>query len=47
MVLKPSEVAPLSGHLFAEIMQEAGVPAGVFNLVHGDGPGPAGPAETV
>ncbi|MFT4057591.1 MAG: aldehyde dehydrogenase family protein [Novosphingobium sp.] len=39
MVLKPSEVAPFSGHIFAEIMEEAGVPAGVFNLVHGDGPG--------
>lgn len=39
MVLKPSEVAPLSGMLFAEILDEAGVPAGVFNLVNGDGPG--------
>jgi aldehyde dehydrogenase (NAD+) len=39
MVLKPSEVAPFSGHIFAEVMHEAGVPAGVFNLVHGDGPG--------
>lgn len=39
MVLKPSEVAPFTGHIFAEIMDEAGVPAGVFNLVHGDGPG--------
>ncbi|MBM70034.1 MAG: aldehyde dehydrogenase family protein [Haliea sp.] len=38
MVLKPSEVAPLSGYLFAKIMHEAGVPAGVFNLVNGDGP---------
>jgi aldehyde dehydrogenase (NAD+) len=38
MVLKPSEVAPLSSVLFAEILHEAGVPAGVFNLVHGDGP---------
>jgi len=38
MVLKPSEVAPFSGHIFAEIMQAAGVPAGVFNMVHGDGP---------
>jgi aldehyde dehydrogenase (NAD+) len=38
MVLKPSEVAPFSGHIFAEIMHAAGVPAGVFNLVHGDGP---------
>lgn len=39
MVLKPSEVAPLSGILWAEIMDAAGVPAGVFNLVNGDGPG--------
>lgn len=39
VVLKPSEIAPLSGIVFAEIMHEAGVPAGVFNLVNGDGPG--------
>ena len=39
MVLKPSEVAPLSGYIFAEILDKAGVPAGVFNLVNGDGPG--------
>ncbi|MDB5451532.1 MAG: aldehyde dehydrogenase [Caulobacteraceae bacterium] len=39
MVLKPSEVAPFTGQIFAEIMHAAGVPAGVFNLVHGDGPG--------
>src|ERR1700691_4327572 len=38
MVLKPSEVAPLSAYLFAQILHEAGVPAGVFNLVNGDGP---------
>ncbi len=38
MVLKPSEIAPLSAHVFAEILQEAGVPKGVFNLVDGDGP---------
>ncbi|WP_188907383.1 aldehyde dehydrogenase family protein [Aureimonas endophytica] len=38
MVLKPSEIAPMSGLLFAEIMDEAGVPKGVFNLVNGDGP---------
>lgn len=36
MILKPSEIAPRSGALFAEIMDEAGVPAGVFNLVQGD-----------
>ena len=39
MVLKPSEIAPLSAQVFTEILHEAGVPAGVFNLVHGDGPG--------
>ena len=38
MVLKPSEVAPLNAILFTEILDEAGVPAGVFNLVNGDGP---------
>ena len=37
MVLKPSEVAPLSAILFAEVLDEAGVPPGVFNLVQGDG----------
>ncbi len=39
MVLKPSEIAPLSSLLFAEIVHEAGAPAGVFNLVNGDGAG--------
>lgn len=39
MVLKPSEIAPLSSLLYAEILDEAGVPAGVFNLVNGDGAG--------
>lgn len=38
MVLKPSEVAPLSAYLFSQVMHEAGVPAGVFNMVNGDGP---------
>jgi aldehyde dehydrogenase (NAD+) len=38
MVLKPSELAPLNALIFAEVMHEAGVPAGVFNLVNGDGP---------
>jgi aldehyde dehydrogenase (NAD+) len=38
MVLKPSELAPLSAYLFAQILDEAGVPSGVFNLVNGDGP---------
>lgn len=39
MVLKPSEYSPLSSLLFAEVLDEAGVPKGVFNLVNGDGPG--------
>ena len=39
MILKPSEVAPFSGQIFAEIMPAAGVPAGVFNMIHGDGIG--------
>lgn len=39
VVLKPSEVAPFSSYIFAEILAAAGVPAGVFNLVNGDGPG--------
>ena len=38
MVLKPSEIAPVSAMIFAEVMHEAGVPAGIFNLVNGDGP---------
>jgi len=38
MVLKPSEIAPLSAHLFARILHEAGLPGGVFNLLNGDGP---------
>ena len=39
MILKPSEIAPLSGMLFAEMIHEAGFPPGVFNLVNGDGAG--------
>ncbi|ABK71965.1 aldehyde dehydrogenase family protein [Mycolicibacterium smegmatis] len=39
MVLKPSEVAPFSAQIFTEIIEAAGVPAGVYNLVYGDGPG--------
>ena len=39
MVLKPSEIAPMSSIVFAEIMHEAGIPAGVFNMVNGDGAG--------
>jgi aldehyde dehydrogenase (NAD+) len=38
VVLKPSEMAPLSAYLFAQILDQAGLPAGVFNLVNGDGP---------
>ena len=38
-VLKPSEIAPLSGILFADFIHEAGFPKGVFNMVNGDGPG--------
>ena len=39
MVLKPSEIAPISAMLFAEMIDEAGFPGGVFNLVNGDGSG--------
>ncbi len=39
MILKPSEECPGNAVIFAEIMHAAGVPAGVFNLVNGDGPG--------
>jgi aldehyde dehydrogenase (NAD+) len=39
IVLKPSEIAPFSAQIWAEIMHAAGVPAGVFNVVNGDGPG--------
>ena len=39
IVIKPSEVAPFSGYIFSEIMHAAGVPAGVYNMVNGDGPG--------
>ncbi|HIG41575.1 MAG: aldehyde dehydrogenase family protein [bacterium] len=38
MVLKPSEVAPINGIILAEVLDAAGVPKGVFNLVNGDGP---------
>jgi aldehyde dehydrogenase (NAD+) len=38
MVLKPSEIAPFSAMILAEVLDAAGVPAGVFNLVNGDGP---------
>jgi aldehyde dehydrogenase (NAD+) len=39
MILKPSEISPIDAIIFAEVMHEAGVPKGVFNLVNGDGPG--------
>ncbi len=39
MILKPSEIAPFTGQIFTEILHAAGVPAGVFNLVQGDGSG--------
>ena len=39
MILKPSEIAPISALIFAEMIDEAGFPAGVFNLVNGDGAG--------
>ena len=39
MILKPSEIAPFDAAIFAEIVAAAGVPAGVFNLINGDGPG--------
>lgn len=42
VVAKPSEETPATAALLAEVMHEAGVPAGVFNLVHGFGPGSAG-----
>ena len=38
IVLKPSELAPLSSQLFTQIMHDAGVPAGVYNMLNGDGP---------
>jgi len=43
MVLKPSEYSPFSAILWAQVMHEAGVPAGVFNLVNGDGIGVGAP----
>ena len=46
VILKPSEVSPYSGQIFAEILHAAGVPAGVFNLVQGDGPGVGVPMST-
>ena len=46
MVLKPSELSPLSALLFAEMIDEAGYPAGVFNLLNGDGPNVGAPLST-
>ena len=46
LVVKPSEETPATATLLAEVMHEVGVPAGVFNLVHGFGPGSAGEAIT-
>ncbi|WP_321813961.1 MULTISPECIES: aldehyde dehydrogenase family protein [unclassified Paraburkholderia] len=43
MVLKPSEISPLNAVLFAEVLDSAGVPPGVFNLVQGDGPSVGAP----
>ncbi len=43
MVLKPSEYSPFSAILWAKVMHEAGVPAGVFNLINGDGPNVGAP----
>lgn len=39
MVLKPSEIAPLSAQVFTQMVDDAGIPAGVYNMVNGDGPG--------
>jgi aldehyde dehydrogenase (NAD+) len=38
MLLKPSEIAPITGIIFSEVMHAAGVPAGVYNMINGDGP---------
>ena len=46
MVLKPSELSPLSALLFAEMIEEAGYPAGVFNLINGDGPSVGAPLSS-
>ncbi|MEJ8567334.1 aldehyde dehydrogenase family protein [Elongatibacter sediminis] len=43
MILKPSEIAPVDATILAEVLDAAGVPPGVFNLVHGDGPGVGAP----
>ena len=46
MVLKPSEYSPFSAYLWAKVMDEAGVPRGVFNLVNGDGPSVGAPLSS-
>jgi aldehyde dehydrogenase (NAD+) len=46
MVLKPSEYSPFSAIIWAKVMDEAGVPAGVFNLVNGDGHGVGAPLSS-
>jgi aldehyde dehydrogenase (NAD+) len=46
MVLKPSEFSPFSAILWARVMHEAGVPAGVFNLINGDGPSVGAPLSS-
>ena len=46
MVLKPSEYSPFSAILWAKVMHEAGVPAGVFNLLNGDGPSVGAPLSS-
>jgi len=39
MILKPSEIAPINAYIYSEVLAEAGVPAGVYNMINGDGPG--------
>jgi aldehyde dehydrogenase (NAD+) len=46
MVLKPSEYSPFSAIIWAKVMHEAGVPAGVFNLINGDGNGVGAPLSS-
>ncbi|HEY2782761.1 MAG TPA: aldehyde dehydrogenase family protein [Steroidobacteraceae bacterium] len=46
MVLKPSEYSPFSAIIWAKVMHEAGVPAGVFNLINGDGTGVGAPLSS-
>ncbi len=39
LVLKPSEIAPLSAYIFSQVVDAAGLPAGIYNMLNGDGPG--------